>query len=97
MAAIFLISRKELMGLERWLRSEEHWLFLQRTWVQIPAIIWAAKNYLTPVPGDMAPYFEYYMTLVHLHTCIHNTQTHKIKINFRKRNQLYFNKPKHIN
>jgi hypothetical protein len=27
-------------GLERWFGSEEHWLLLQRTWVQFSTPLW---------------------------------------------------------
>jgi hypothetical protein len=34
-------------GLERWLSSEDHWMFFQRIWVQFPASTWQLTTSVT--------------------------------------------------
>jgi hypothetical protein len=86
-----LITECSLHGLERWLSCENHWLLLQRTQVQRPALMTAHNclqhqfqgiQCLWPHQAQGTPLVHKHG--VHWHTYIHvfrqNTHTHKIKI-----------------
>lgn len=66
-------------GLDRCLSSERHWLFLQKTQVQVPASTWQAHNHLwLRFQGIQSP-------LRSLHTCgahkVMQAHAHKIAVN----------------
>lgn len=52
MSVKLLNVRFVLLVLERQFSGYEHWLFLQRTWVQFPALtLWDTA----PAPGNLMP------------------------------------------
>lgn len=49
------IKNPELLGLERWLGGQKHWLLFQRIQVRIPAPTGPLKLSVTLVPQDTMP------------------------------------------
>lgn len=76
-------------GVEMWLSSCEGLLLLQRIWIQFchsHSISWPSGE-----PDNLfwAPHALHNCScVIHRHTCMHNTHTHKIKINLRHKTKL---------
>lgn len=73
------------MGLQRWLRSKDHWLFSQRTQVQFPALSWqlttTSNSSSKKSLALLSPLQVLGIPIVHKDTCGQNSHTHKIRRN----------------